>query len=1208
MIKKTLLSFFCITLLAQNAVQASSFSNIKNLKAYTQAYEEYPEIDNDNWTNPNYTSFYKKNIPGWFNPIFRFLRLSKQPIWEEKAFKTILQNVIKQRENNGYMGRFVIKMTPKSDSRFIIFGDLHASFHSFVRNLEHLQNERIINNNLKIKDGYYFVFNGNAIDLSPFNLEILNLIAHIMDKNPQQVFYIRGQHEDKEHWRNFSLRTELELRAENIKEKLIKRFFNTLPLALYLTGLEGKKTEVIRISYFNRNYKELNEDNFADFFILDDEEQEGEVTVRNLEVKTTVPKAINIKTIIKSEDRLIKQTTTEGLIQADSEKGATSWMVLSAPNRTFRSLYKFFFDAFAMIKTNGKISNWTISLYNQDVREQIGIKKRKEYSLVSGDLLSGQTRQVKTLKKQVVKLEQALQSCKSRTKIIETKTKTPTKSSDNNQKELELAKKEAMLAKKEAELSKKEAAVAQSMSKKVEPEKEEIIIGTTLGLTGNIKEESENVRLGLQLRFDKLNQQGGINGKKIRLVVLDDGYNPNNARKNALELINKYKAEIILLPTGSATTKAYLDLVKDKKVAVLFTTSGSPALRTPTPEYFIHFRPSYPAMAEALLSYAQTTLEAKKYALITQSDVTAAEMVTTIKKAGIKQENFIEVTHKRNITDMSKQAQEVKKFKPDALILWTTSAASMALIKEMGAENLIDTKMLGADLRNAIFDEFLKNMGLTNNYIDAQAIPNPQTSNLPILQEYRTVMGTKQISGLSAEAYICASIFIHLLKQTNGSTDKAKIIKAAESITAVDLGGIKLNFEKKDRRLSQFIWLSTGEPKWIAVDVQKLEAASAKKTAQKIKKPTPEKITKVKKEETKEEKDFIIGSTLDLSKSLKLEGEKMREGLDIYVRKINREGGVRGRNVKLIVLDDGYDPEQAKENVKTLLEKHKADIILSSLGSPTTAGYLDEYIKTKKVLVAFPFTGSPVLRDPSYSNLLHLTPPYDQIELALFKYGLEKLKAKKFALFAQSDEMTEGVKKILDVAGIKKENWTFLGYERNTTDFSKQVKDVEEFKPQAIVLLSTSRAATEFLRQVGVEDLVGKKIMGIQLGDLTFKQFIKQQGLEKQFFDIQTVPNPESDLPILKEYRELMGNKQPDAYSAVAYVAAAIFFDILKRVEGPLTHKNIIATAEKTKKYNLGGLNLNFEPSSRTGLNYIWFDTGKKGDWEQMEVKPKKLK
>ena len=349
---------------------------------------------------------------------------------------------------------------------------------------------------------------------------------------------------------------------------------------------------------------------------------------------------------------------------------------------------------------------------------------------------------------------------------------------------------------------------------------DDIVIGTTMGLTGNIAPESESIKKGIELRLKKINDEGGINGKKIRLIVLDDGYKPEQARANVETLINKHGVDIILFPVGSATTKAWLDIVQEEKVVVLFTSSGSPALRKPTPKYFIHLRPSYPEMSDALVSYAKNNLQAERFAIISQSDITAEGITETMKKAGVDTKNYMEVNHKRNVIDMSKQAEEIKKFKPDALLLWTTSAASKALIKDIGAENLIDTTMLGADMANPTFNQFLREMGLFEKYIDSQALPNPETSDWPIMQECRAALAGDPIDGLLAESYICTDIMIHLLKQTEGSTEKAKIIEAAENIKNLDLGGMKLNFDPKDRKLSPLIWLTTGA-NWTPIDVSK---------------------------------------------------------------------------------------------------------------------------------------------------------------------------------------------------------------------------------------------------------------------------------------------------------------------------------------------------------------------------------------------------
>jgi len=1148
----TLLTFFLVICFSKHI---HGFHTLNQAERYASFFEEYPEIDNENWLNPDYTTFYKDNVLAWWQKILRVVGFYKTPDFPEKKFSELLKKVANERENKGNRGRFVKKITPKDKTNFFVFGDLHASFHSFIRDLKSLRNKGIIDNNFKIKNDYFIIINGNAIDLSPFTLEMLFIILLLMEKNPDSVIYTRGKHENKEHWKNFGLPKELEIRTPNIPERLIKRFFNTLPLALYITSKSSDDPEIVRISSFDRTYPELDEENFAKFLLTKTEKISA---VHDLNIQSRSSQTVDIKAIIKTEERLGKYTQNTGLVQIDSDKGSTAWLVLSAPNKTFRSLYKFFYDAYAVITTNEKIDNWTIALYNQDVREKLGFKKRKEYKLTSGDEITAETKTVEKTKKPTSQLEKELQACKIK-----------------NQ---ELTKK--LSEEKKVEPKTPEPKVEKPPTPKTEDG--EIVVGTTMGLTGNIAPESQSVKLGLRLRIDKENKAGGINGKKIRLIVLDDGYVPEKARANVQELIKKHNVDIILFPVGSATTKAYLDLVKEKKVVVLFSSSGSPDLRTPTPEYFIHFRPSYPDMVFALVSHAQKKYNAKKFATIWQSDVTATGIPETMKKALVKTEDYLEVAHKRNVTDMTKQAKEIMQFKPDGLLLWTTSAASMALLKEIGAENLLDTVALGADLANPKFNEFLEKIGISKKYVDAQALPNPETSQLSIMKECREALSGKPIDGLLAEAYVGASIFIHLLKQTGGSTDKEKIIKAAESINNLNLNGIKLNFDKTDRKLSSMIWLSTGT-EWTPFDVSKIKKEEpaekkAKKTTVKEKKEEKKEAAK-KPEEKKEAKQAVkekpkpgapqvitIGTTLDMSKTLKQNGEDIKRGLDKALRR-----GVKEKNItfRLVALDDGYDPDRARKNVITLKEKHGAVIIASPLGSPTTTNYLD-LIKKGDCFVLGPFSGSGKLHGPvsEIPYLMNMQLSYPAVELALFKHA-KKMGLERFAFFVQTS-FVEGVEDLIKQAGIKKENYVFVTHERNVTNFKRQVDEIVKFKTKAIFPMTTTNGAVEFLRQLGVENLFDKKIFGIQLGETKFRQFLKEQGIEKQFTDVQSVPDPnKSDLPLVKKYRTAMGNGKLDPFSLWGFWVGLVTTELVKACEGDITPQNLAKAVPKIRELDI---------------------------------------
>jgi hypothetical protein len=286
-------------------------------------------------------------------------------------------------------------MKPDPGAVFVIWGDIQGAYHSFVRALNEMKSLDVITNDLHIiKPNYYFVFNGNAIDQSAYSLEVLTIIMRLIDNNPGKVFYLRGQHEDQGHWKDFSLKRDLVFRVSlSPKERFelsgkiplseeMDRFFNTLPLALYLVGQEeGDTIDVVRISYFGRDHKELEVAQDGLYF----GDATGEPHVSKLyNKKESGRKKINVKAIIKGEYRLTSYHTTLGLSQLEADKGSTSWIVFSSPTDTYRHLQDFYYDVFTLLEIGKTFNQWTITLYNQDVREMLGFKKIVTYNVING--------------------------------------------------------------------------------------------------------------------------------------------------------------------------------------------------------------------------------------------------------------------------------------------------------------------------------------------------------------------------------------------------------------------------------------------------------------------------------------------------------------------------------------------------------------------------------------------------------------------------------------------------------------------------------------------------------------------------------------------------------------------------------------------------------------------------------------------------------
>ena len=88
-------------------VGSGHFSSLTQISTYARTVDEYPTIDNTNWFNPDYTSYYRSQVPTFIDNVLEKLRLKKQPEWSMSFFDTLLKQVIHEREQRKLAGACV---------------------------------------------------------------------------------------------------------------------------------------------------------------------------------------------------------------------------------------------------------------------------------------------------------------------------------------------------------------------------------------------------------------------------------------------------------------------------------------------------------------------------------------------------------------------------------------------------------------------------------------------------------------------------------------------------------------------------------------------------------------------------------------------------------------------------------------------------------------------------------------------------------------------------------------------------------------------------------------------------------------------------------------------------------------------------------------------------------------------------------------------
>jgi len=162
----------------------------------------------------------------------------------------------------------------------------------------------------------------------------------------------------------------------------------------------------------------------------------------------------------------------------------------------------------------------------------------------------------------------------------------------------------------------------------------EVVIGVTQPLTGPAAGWGVNITGGMQAWADHINEKGGVHGRKIKLIIKDDGYNPARAVANLQEMKSQIFA--VCAQLGSAPCNAAKDFYPENKIP-LITAYGNLNIYAHQPKekqkyYFIAY-PNYEDEAEYMATYAMKKLRAKKIAHFYQNDEYGLGANAGIKKA-----------------------------------------------------------------------------------------------------------------------------------------------------------------------------------------------------------------------------------------------------------------------------------------------------------------------------------------------------------------------------------------------------------------------------------------------------------------------------------------------------------------------------------------------------------------------------------------------
>jgi ABC-type branched-subunit amino acid transport system substrate-binding protein len=337
---------------------------------------------------------------------------------------------------------------------------------------------------------------------------------------------------------------------------------------------------------------------------------------------------------------------------------------------------------------------------------------------------------------------------------------------------------------------------------------------------------------------------------------------------------------------------------------------------------------------------------------------------------------------------------------------------------------------------------------------------------------------------------------------------------------------------------------------------------------------------------------IVFGQAAALAGPAAALGLGMKTGLNAAFEEANKKGGIHGRKLKLISVDDGYEPEKSIAATKTLIETDKVFALIGGVGTPTSAA-TQPIATAAKVPFIGAFTGVGFLRNTKLDNVINIRASYDAETEAWVRHLTEDLKIKKIAIFYQDDAFGRaglaGFKKAMEKRGL---SIAAEGtYERNTVAVKTALLTIKREDPEAVVMVGAYKPSAEFIKLARKVDFNPVFVNISFVGAVALAKELGADG--KGVIVSQVVPFPhDTSIKVVADYQaalKAIDNKaEPDFVSLEGYLAGRLAIAALDKAGAAPSREGFLKAIKDTGKFDFGGLSMTFGADDNEGLDQVF--------------------
>lgn len=338
--------------------------------------------------------------------------------------------------------------------------------------------------------------------------------------------------------------------------------------------------------------------------------------------------------------------------------------------------------------------------------------------------------------------------------------------------------------------------------------------------------------------------------------------------------------------------------------------------------------------------------------------------------------------------------------------------------------------------------------------------------------------------------------------------------------------------------------------------------------------------------------DIVLGQSAPLSGSFAGQGTAYRDGALLFFNQINASGGINGRKIQLITLDDGYKAETAAENAKKLIEQENVLALFNFMFTNAIRGSMPVAVKAKVPYLS-PYGGHPELfADKSgwvFTTRANFFDEAQYIVRHLHTVGITRVALVHYDS-AAAKQLIEDLNKLL---GEQNKKLMALGpMKLGSKDPAMAVKALADVDAQALIMGVSGDDAIAFVkayqgaRKTAMPQVFTRSLVGSS-------QLVRDLGPAATGIAVTALtPNPfRQVVPVSREYTAALAkrdpNAKPDFIEFEGYVAAKVFVEAARLAGRNLTRDSLANAYRSLSNYDAGGIVFSFGPNNTHGSKYV---------------------